>query len=568
MPQTVRTPRLMLRRWRSQILLLALWAVLLGIAYPRLNVWPTAYLALVPLTVLALRGIPVLRILGLTWLVAALWWLVMTSWLIHVTLPGYLAMAVYLGLYPVVYVLIIRVLHRRLDLPLAFTVPIVWVALEYVRGSVLFNGFPWFSLGHSQPTVLIQIADLFGAYSVSFLPAMTAGLLVDLLTRPLYGPAAGARPRPGRIMRLALMGWLLVTGGSLAYGMVRIAQTDRLPSDEQSVLRVAVVQTNLPQSNKTSPSDEQQRANFADLERLTALTAADQPHLIVWPETIVPGAYNDESLRLAFESNGAAVEYLQRMQAIARDRAVHLLIGSHAYEDWSPSPEDATALRPTRRYNTAFLIDPKGRIADRYDKTHRVPFGEYIPFESWPRFRSLLLNLTPYGFDYSLTAGQYLTRFEVIVEPSRVWRFAAPICFEDVVSAVARKMVYPQPDGNKRIDMLVNLTNDGWYNGSAEGPQHEQIARFRCVENRVPMARSVNTGISGFIDSAGRIVERVNVDGRTQLVEGVAVADVRADPRSTLFGRIGDSFAVACGVVTIIGLVWATVRSPSRRTQH
>ena len=108
--------------------------------------------------------------------------------------------------------------------------------------------------------------------------------------------------------------------------------------------------------------------------------------------------------------------------------------------------------------------------------------------------------------------------------------------------------------------VLVNLTNDGWYPGTSQAIQHERIARFRCVENRAPMARAVNRGVSGFIDSTGRAHDPVVVDGRRQMVAGVATADLHADARTTLFARVGDLFAQLCAVATILLLVVGLVR--------
>ena len=237
-----------------------------------------------------------------------------------------------------------------------------------------------------------------------------------------------------------------------------------------------------------------------------------------------------------------------------------LLVGAHALEAF----EDGL---PRERYNAAYLIGPDGTVADRYDKVHRVPFGEYLPFKrSAPWLHGWLLALTPYEEDYSLDRG-------VSVEPltlsaragaagagrERAVRVGTPICFEDVVSGVCRAMVYGG-DGEKRVDLLMNLTNDGWYPGMAEGPQHEQIARFRCVENRVPMARSVNRGVSSLIDSCGRVVERVEVDGRRQMVAGVAGGRLHFDPRRTVFGRIGNAVAIGCVILSAIALAGCLVR--------
>ena len=584
MSPTVRMSDLGLRRWRSQFVLLVVWGVLYGVAYPHINFWPAAHLALVPLTILALRGVPVVRLVWLTWLIGCIWWLAMTWWLSHITFPGYVAMAIYLGLYPAAYLLIIRVIFLRTPVPMVLGVPVVWVGLEYLRGSVLFNGFPWFSLGHSHPTWLIQIADLFGAYGVSFLPAMTAGLLCDLLTRPMFTPQADRKPRLARSLRIGLLCWAVVLGCSAAYGLFRLSQEVIGPT-----LRVAVVQTNIPQSNKMAMEVDQQRAIVDDLVRLTDSAVDDQPALIVWPETMVPGSLNQKAQDAGNQAAallGSSIEWsepwhhglslrvvtmnaITRLREVARQAGAYLIVGAHAHEKWQTERikgwHQAIFITAEHRYNSAYLVDRGGVIVDRYDKIHRVPFGEYIPGGRGSALSNVISVFVPSEAQPDLRAG---SRYQVFAvdDLDTAWRVAAPICFEDVVSHVCRKMAYQ--NGNKAVDLLVNLTNEGWYHGSAEGPQHEQMARFRCVENRVPMARSVNAGISGFIDSAGRITERVTVNGRTQLVEGVATADVLRDPRKTLFGTIGDGFAAGCAWITMLGIVWAVGRSTFKRTQN
>jgi apolipoprotein N-acyltransferase len=203
---------------------------------------------------------------------------------------------------------------------------------------------------------------------------------------------------------------------------------------------------------------------------------------------------------------------------------------------------------------------------------HRVPFGEFVPWvDGWPWAKRLFLHyLTPYDFDYTLKAGKQATVFDVsprsalsavAADVPVTSRVVAPICFEDASPGTTLEMLYG--GGAKRADMLANLTNSGWYVFSYRAPwmerwyglplrpivrwlftshqaaQELQIATFRCVETRAPMARSVNTGISGFIDSLGRIGPVVESDGRLQEIDGVAVHEMTADPRRTLFGAVG-----------------------------
>lgn len=561
--------RLAFTTWRSLALLVGVWVLLRWLSYPWPNQWWAAHLALIPLALAAVRAGSTRKLAIAAYVGGLLWWLIGVRWLWQVTPPGYIAVCFYLALYPVGFVLLVRGARRGLPIPLPMVllVPLAWVALEWVRGWAM-TGFPWFLLGHSQPTLLIQVADFAGAYGVSFVVAMTSGAIIDVLSNPLV-----QRGRPGRTVTVAAAAWVIAIVGSLGYGAWRVHQHDALVArfdGKPPGIDVAVVQTDVPQSNKLAPSFEEDRATFDALMTLIERAAAEhEPMLIGAPETIVPRAINDESVAMArrycamlagdesydaetrdvLQRLCAATGYRSRLSRLAGREGRWMIVGAHALEAY----EDH---QPRRRYNAAYLIGPDGRIVDRYDKVHRVPFGEYVPFRaSAPWLFNLLMQLTPYQQDYSLTKGGAVDPLTMQVGSDRgAVRVGTPICFEDVVSGICRRMVYAGGEG-KRVDLLMNLTNDGWYPGTAQGPQHEQIARFRCIENRVPMARAVNRGVSGLIDSCGRITVALKVDGERQMVAGVAGGRLHFDPRSTLFGRIGDTVGFGCVVIVGIGLV-------------
>ncbi len=182
------------------------------------------------------------------------------------------------------------------------------------------------------------------------------------------------------------------------------------------------------------------------------------------------------------------------------------------------------------------------------DKTHPVLFGEAVPFRFGRlRFLYLWLNgLSPFGaggFEYSLTAGEEVGIFDMTTagENGRSYRFGTPICYEDVMPYVIRRFVWDREKSVKRVDFLLNISNDGWFQHLSELPQHFAICTFRAVENRVGIARTVNTGISGFIDPNGRAYEKMAV-GEI----GVRVAAVMTDTRVSLYSRTGNVFALCC----------------------
>ena len=183
---------------------------------------------------------------------------------------------------------------------------------------------------------------------------------------------------------------------------------------------------------------------------------------------------------------------------------------------------------------------------------HPVPFSEYIPLrKTVPVIRELVIYFSPYNFDYSLEHGSSAEIFTVTSRDGQSsYRFSTPICYEGSVADLCRRFVLPA-SGDK-IDFLVNISNDGWFNASWELSQHLVCYVFRAVENRIPIARAVNTGISGFVDSNGRLYNLVEENGRTRGVAGISSAHLQVDSRVSLYSRLGDWFALLCAAGSLI----------------
>jgi len=226
-----------------------------------------------------------------------------------------------------------------------------------------------------------------------------------------------------------------------------------------------------------------------------------------------------------------------------------------------------------KSYNSAFLYKKDGEKAPQiYSKIHLVPFGEVLPLRrsmSW--FYELLMKIKfiPYNFDYSLDAGTEYTVFEM-TDPNKNqdYKFSVMICYEGTVPAIARRFALDK-QGTKQIDWLVNISNDGWFvrfkDGkvlpSAELPQHAATCAFRAVENRLPIVRSVNTGISCFIDSAGRIKDGFlagtlppDAMSRTGM-PGWILDRISIDKRTTIFSKYGQWLGVCCELCLILPLI-------------
>jgi apolipoprotein N-acyltransferase len=543
-----------LRSTRAHLGLSLLAMLLLGLAFPSPGWWPLAHVALVPITLLAAWAHHWKRLFWTSFAASYLWWLIMLGWLIGVTGGGYAALAAYMALYIPAFLLLWRLLDRRFHWPAVITVPMVFVSLEFIRGTFLQGGMAWFGLGHSQAPYrpgqstnwLIQVADIAGDWTVSFVVAMTNGFVVDLI-RHLLGSRNRGRLR---VVSFSAAIWGLTLIAALLYGKARC---DADLGEPRSVI-VAVIQTNISQDNKQSQTKEIMLDNWARLIELTnkALRSDPKPQIIVWPETMVPIELNREMLavyrrfRDRPDRDKDDIDWYgfhEQIAALAAEHRVDMFVGA-----------GSRLGNPARRFNSAFHYLPDGAQADlSYSKIDRVPFGEYIPWvEDWPWLKNLFLKyLSPLGpgNDYTLTPGDQRTVFSVARETGEPLQVTVPICFEDAFARSTLALCYGR--AGKRSDLMLNLTNDGWYPGTDQGLQHVQMAVLRSIETRVPMARSVNTGVSVFIDSCGRVGPFVTgKSGEIQQIDGFAVDRVRIDPRSSLFGRVGTTPVLALTFTT------------------
>lgn len=581
----------------------ALSGVLLLLAFPRPGWGWLAHVALVPVTVLAIRSTSPRILAVCVYGVFSIWWIWMIRWLWPVTGGGEIGLAMFMAAYWTVAILLVRHLHRAYRSAMVLTLPLVWVSFELLRGSAPQGGFGWFCLGHAmapyqpehQPGLIIQIADLFGQPGVSFLIAMTNGLIVDLLTRSLLKRRESngkVRTRVSRTLAVGAGLWIVCMLAATGYGL--LAFRHEAAATTRSV-QVAVVQTAVTQSNKDAsrehdkdPNDPESLkrhqalldAEEADWQQLQAMTrqAASmhpKPMMIVWPETMVPRPVNPQAVEVfrEFESDEIRswTRYTEQIAHLAADLRTNLVVGSSSMTFKLDRPEPYTS-------NSVFVYDWRGvQYAERYDKMHRVPFGEYIPWVgSWPWLKEMFITyLSPYDFDYSLVPGERVRVFPVtpavevakqptLPVPQQTLRIVTPICFEDSVPRLVRSMVYNANTGDKQADVLVNLTNDGWFSGTDQPVQHLQIAALRSIELRVPTARAVNMGVSGFVDSMGRIGPLVQQDGVYQDVPGIATAEMKIDSRNTFYGSAGPWGSIIVSIVTALLVIAGIFRRISR----
>ncbi len=217
MSHEVSIQRVGIHSWRAQCLLISLWALFGAMSYPSPNFWLLAYLTPLPLVILAMRGASARRTMTVIGCGAVVWWCWMLRWMMPVTVPGAIGLGCYTALFTLGFAATLRHVARQSKWPMVILLPLIWTAFEYVRGALIVGGFPWFGLGHSQPAVVIQIADAVGAYGVSFFVAMASGLLYDMLTCPLVEHRDGQR-RWGVPIRWSWPIWAVALSFVLVYG--------------------------------------------------------------------------------------------------------------------------------------------------------------------------------------------------------------------------------------------------------------------------------------------------------------------------------------------------------------
>ena len=573
--------------WREAgliLLLYALSATALCWLFPPHGIWPLAFVCLVPWAAATCGTHRAWVVHWLSFFVGWGFFLVSLRWLMPVTGLGYAALALYLAIYWTLAAWAVRTARRRGISPI-WSLPVVWVACEFLRGTVM-TGFPWLFVSHGLylQLPLIQISDIGGAYAVSFLAAMVNGVLVELaLRRWAKGAACGTRQ---------LYVGCTVTAGlvaaTLGYGYFRLNQIDFENTPALHGPRLAVIQEDFPLVS-TPPYGEPPQVILASYLSLAARAAREKPDLVVFPETVWAAVQNlsfIEIARAAIDGEHAdswsygnlchdAVSAFARGDYRAANAVIARLeellptkkLPRLPAEDGPPvtvvvgsvSLEQTNVTYPAvKRYNSVLIYDPDGsQRRQRYDKCHLVPFGELVPFR-YGRLHWLyrqLNKLSPFSdhgrVEYSLTPGREFTVFDLPTDAG-TYTFGTPICYEDTTPYVIREFVWK--GSRRRVDFLVNISNDGWFQHSYELPQHMAICAFRAVENRVGIARAVNTGVSGFIDPNGRIYSRVTDERGEDFKPGVVGYDlerVYLDRRTSLYGRLGDWLPGLCLLLTV-----------------
>jgi len=406
-------------------------------------------------------------------------------------------MAAFWGLFTWAHARLRRAIPRGPDI---ITVPILWTAAEYLRASLPDLEFPWALLGLSlyRHLPLVQVADLGGVWAVSFLAALCAAGVASFVRDPRgRGWDAGWKPLAAALGVLALCG---------SYGLFRLGQPPEGPG-----LRVAVVQGSVPQDVKWDRRFREE--TFRIHEELTRSAAAAGADLVVWSESATAFVYQREP------------EYQQRLAGLVKESGTPLLFGSPAFE----TKDGKSSLR-----NRAYLLGPDGQVAGWQDKQQLVPFGEFVPFKRLLFFAKPLVQ----------AVGNFESGERPEVQSVPGGRFGTLICYEVIFPDLVRRFAAAG------AEFLVNITNDAWYERSAASRQQFASLVLRAVENRRPIARCANTGISGFVDTHGRIVSASEL-----FVRGQYQATLALSQRVTFYTRRGDWLPRMCVLIVIALLI-------------
>ena len=538
-------------------------AAAMFLVQPPADCWMLAWLAPLPwLAIVQADRLSAAHPWRSLWLGGFCHWLAAIHWLRlphPATSIGWVALSAYLACFLPLFVVIARRLVHGWRWPLVLAAPVAWMACEHLRGSVL-GGFTFGGLGHTQWrwTTLIQVADCLGAVGVGgVVMAVAAGLAESI--------AAVASRERVRVAILSGLAAAVVLVAAIGYGHWRIQGE---PRPEGPTLDVLLVQGSIDTELKHDPDAAGDVAQHYDDLTMAALDLREgpavgepgpsRPDLIVWPETmwrwglldIDPDEVLPESVvaqTLAGRDTTATAadrqtacrrileqERLTLLAAFARRYGTHWLVGLDKQVVTPHAPSGA------KNYNCGLFLDPEGVALACYSKQHPVMFGEYIPLaERFP----WLYRLTP--LPAGLTAGTQPVA--VTIAGSRV---AVNICYETALPEAVRTLVLELGREGGRPDVIVNLTNDGWFWGSSELDMHLTAAIFRAVEVRTPLAIAANTGFSAWIDGSGRLLAR-----GPRRATGTLRARVRPDGRTSPWLVWGSLPLGACVAVAAVALL-------------
>lgn len=520
-------------KWPLKLLACVASGCLLFLACADFDIWPLAWFGFFPMLFVTREVTPRRAFLwgwltgavanagGFYWITNLLMRFGHMHWLPSVALC--LLLAAYQGLHWGLFAYLVRKVHVRSassgdgssPIPMTLLAPVTMTAMELIMPFV----FPWYlAITQAWLVPLIQVADLTGPLGVTFLLMMVNGMVYDTVTSRL-----DRRPWPVRSLAVGAGVMALV----LVYGGIRISQIEGR-REAAAKLKVGVVQANvgIVEKGRAALAPTHLKLHH-DVSRELEGKGAE---LLVWPESSYPYAFERSMTRDWPEGHSYQV---------MRGLSVPLIFGTLTYSRKSKHP-----------YNSAYIMEPDGRITGRFDKNYLLVFGEYIPFyEHIPWFKKVFPE-----------ASHFARGTEVTTFPFRDYRIGPLICYEDIIPSFGRRIAKYKPH------LLVNVTNDAWFGQTSEPAEHLALSVYRAVELRVDLVRAVNTGISAFVDATGKVGERsksydpvltpgvppVGLLGEVAMMEG----------GGTVYTVLGDWIGYVCLLGVAVLVVW-----PRRKVQ-
>lgn len=430
------------------------------------------------------------------------------AWLVPIVIPG---LALYLALFPAGSVLTLRLLGRFFGTSgwrAAFLFALLWVIFEWLRGHLL-TGFPWILMGHGWivSDAMIQTAALIGSYGLSFVMVLVALMPIVLVQEK----------NAARLLPLLLMSLLIVL--LWGAGTIRLFQAE---AQNKTGIQLRIVQANIPQANKWR--SDLREAHFEHHLALTMGASLEKPNIIIWPEMAVPYILSDDPerrarIRLAIPVGGLLLTGAARLTKSIKNKR--------------PMPS-----------NGLVALNDNGEIVGGYDKFHLVPFGEYMPLRKWLP----LSRVVPGIGDFHRGPGPRTLLLPGLPALSPL------ICYEAIFPGRVL-------DTMERPRWLLNVTNDAWF-GESSGPhQHFTSARFRAVEEGLPLIRAANTGISAIVDAYGRVRSSLDLG-----VEGVLDGSLPPALEPTPYAKLQDGTLLGLLVAGFVLLGLARIRCISTKT--
>ena len=478
-------------------------------SFPKFGHPASAWIALTPL-IIAAASAPTLRrafflglLTGVVYFWGTLYWLVETMTTFGglgtpVAVFAASVLVAYLALFPAAFAVIFAKIRRAFGFAAYFLAPFIWVTTELGR-QYLWDGFPWALLGYSQLRTLpvAQAASVVGVYGLSWILALSAAAAAAVVIE---------RDRRRWTFAGGVAAFVAVIA---AWGAWRLSDSSLTTAGDP--IRVAVVQGNIFQDDKNAAYTgnvevaELINKRYLDLTRQALESGAK---FVMWPESSTPFLFERDVLR------GGAIRRL------AAEAQVTLLIGSDQVEPVKATTE--TERPQPLYYNAAFLVQPNGETGAVYRKMHLVPFGEYVPL------KSLLFFVGPIVEAVSA----FSPGTDPVLLPVDGHLASTAICYEVIFPSLIRQFVV---DGS---ELLTTITNDAWYGKSSAAYQHWEQAAMRSIEQGRYLARAANTGISGFVDPYGRVLQH------SELFEpAVLIGDLRFITARTVYSRTGDLIA-------------------------